>query len=119
MRVVPQLIADGRYTRASLGLESDEDINERFKRASGINGVFVLGVEPGSAAERAGLTAAYRSAGGVVPGDVIVAFNGRPVSRVGDLLARVDDFEVGETVELTVMRGGEERKVSLRLAAGS
>jgi S1-C subfamily serine protease len=118
MRVVPQLIANGRYTRASLGVESDEELNERFKRASGIDGVFVLRVEPGSAAQRAGLTAAYRTENGVVPGDVIVALNGTPVSRVGDLLARIDDFRVGQRVELTVLRGGARREVSIELAPG-
>jgi S1-C subfamily serine protease len=119
MRVVPQLIANGRYTRASLGVDSDEELNERFKRASGIDGVFVMRVEPGSTAERAGLVAAQRTNRGVVPGDVIVALNGRPVSRVGDLLARIDDFRVGQDVELTVLRGGEQRTVSIELAAGS
>jgi S1-C subfamily serine protease len=119
MRVVPQLIANGRYARPALGAESDEDINERLKRASGVDGVFILQVDPGSAAERAGLTAAYRTADGVVPGDVIVALNGRPVSRVGDLLARIDDFRAGQSVELTVVRAGEQRKVSVELGTGS
>lgn len=119
MRVVPQLIASGRYTRASLGVESDDAINERLKLASGIDGVFVLRVEPGSAAERAGLTPAYRTPRGVVPGDVILALNGSPVSRFGDLLARIDDFRVGQRVELTVSSGGEQRRVSIELAAGS
>jgi len=119
MRVVPQLIADGRYTRASLGVESADDINEQLKRASGIEGVFVLQVDPGSAAERAGLVAAQRTRRGVAPGDIIVALEGRPVSRVGDLLARVDDFQVGQSVELTVLRGGAQRTVSLELSAGS
>jgi S1-C subfamily serine protease len=118
MRVVPQLIADGRYTRAVLGVESDEDLNERLKRASGIDGVFILSVDPQSAAARAGLTAAARTPRGVVPGDVIVALNGRPVSRVGDLLARIDDFEVGTNVDLTVLRGEVERSVSVPLEPG-
>jgi S1-C subfamily serine protease len=119
MRVVPQLIANGRYVQPTLGIESEEGINERFKRASGLDGVFVLRVRPGSAAARAGLTAASRTPRGIVPGDVIVALNGRPVSRVGDLLARLDDFRVGQTVELTVLRGGEQRTVRLELEPGS
>src|SRR5690606_15054965 len=68
MRVVPQLIANGRYAQPVLGVESDEELNERLKRLSGINGVFVLGINPGSAAERAGLVPATRSMRGVVPG---------------------------------------------------
>jgi S1-C subfamily serine protease len=118
MRVVPQLIANGRYVRAALGVESDDDINERLKRVSGVDGVFILSVDPGSAAERAGLVAASRSGRGVMPGDVIVALNGKLVSRYGDLVARLDDFAVGERVELTLVRGGEQRTVSIALEAG-
>lgn len=117
MRVVPQLITRGRYAQPGLGIESDEELNERLKRASGIDGVFILGINPGSAAERAGLTTATRSIGGVVPGDVIVALNGRPVSRFGDLLARLDDFQVGQSVELTLSRGRATRKLRLQLDA--
>ena len=119
MRVVPQLISEGRYTRPSLGVESDDDINDRLKRASGIEGVFVLRVDPGSSADRAGLVAAQRTRRGVAPGDIVTALNGKPVSRVGDLLARLDDFRVGQSVELTLMRGGEERMVRLELEPGS
>src|SRR5690606_12812644 len=72
MRVVPQLIANGRYTRPTLGIESDEDLNGRLKRASGIHGVFILGIDPGSAAKRAGLAAVARTPLGLAPGDVIV-----------------------------------------------
>ncbi|WP_082347993.1 trypsin-like peptidase domain-containing protein [Croceibacterium atlanticum] len=118
MRVVPQLIANGRYTRPALGIESDEEINDRLKRASGIDGVFILSVEPGSAAERVGLVGVQRTRRGILPGDVIVALNSRPVSRLGDLLARLDDFQVGQKVQLTLLRAGEERNVSVDLQPG-
>lgn len=119
MRVVPQLIASGRYIRPTLGIESDEDINDRLKRASGVDGVFILRIEPGSPAALAGLAAAQRSGLGVVPGDVIVALNGKPVSRFGDLLARLDDFKVGQTVDLTLARGEQQRKITIKLEPGS
>jgi S1-C subfamily serine protease len=119
MRVVPQLIASGRYIRPSLGIEGDDDINERLKRASNIEGVFVLKVAPGSAADRAGLVPARRARRGVVPGDIVLALNGTPVDRVGDLLARLDDFAVGERIELTVQRGSAVREITLELEAGN
>lgn len=118
MRVVPQLIADGRYTRPTLGIDSDENVNDRLKRASGVEGVFVLRVEPGSAADRAGLTAAQRTRRGVVPGDIITALNGERVTRVGELLARLDDFRIGQSVEVTLLRGREERTARLELEPG-
>ena len=119
MRVVPQLIAEGRYTRPTLGIESDDDINDRLKRASGIDGVFILRVDPGSAADRAGIIPAQRTRRGVAPGDIVTAINGVPVSRVGDLLARLDDYRVGQTVVLTLVRGEAERTARLTLEAGS
>ncbi|KEO91090.1 2-alkenal reductase [Erythrobacter longus] len=119
MRVVPQLIENGRYIRPTLGIESDDDINDRLKRAADIEGVFVLRVAPGSVADRAGLIPARRTRRGVVPGDIVVALNGRPVDRVGDLLARLDDFSVGERVELTLLRSGDRRRVNLQLEAGN
>ncbi|WP_265561705.1 S1C family serine protease [Sphingomicrobium arenosum] len=117
MRVVPQLIAEGRYTRPSLGIGSDENFNNRLKRASGIEGVFVLEVEPGSPAARAGLEPARRTRRGVDPGDVVTAIDGQPVTRLGELLARLDDYEVGEEVALTIVRDGQRRNVRLRLGA--
>lgn len=119
MRVVPQLIEKGRYIRPSLGIGSDDDINDRLKRAADIDGVFVLRVAPGSAADKAGLTPARRTRRGVAPGDIIVALNGKPVDRVGDLLARLDDFSVGQSVKLTLLRGGERREVQLQLEPGN
>ncbi|WP_234035716.1 S1C family serine protease [Erythrobacter insulae] len=119
MRVVPQLITNGRYIRPTLGIESDEDINDLLKRASGTDGVFILRVDPRSAAERAALIPAQRTRRGIAPGDVIVGLNGEPVSRLGDLLARLDDFEVGQKVKLTLSRDGKEREVSIELEPGS
>lgn len=119
MRVVPQLIAEGRYTRPTLGIESDDEINDRLKRASGIDGVFILRVDPGSAADRAGIIPAQRTRRGVAPGDIVTAINEVPVSRVGDLLARLDDYRVGQTVVLTLVRGEAERTARLTLEVGS
>ena len=68
-----------------------------------IEGVFVLRVPPDSAAEQAGLVSARIAAdGSFVPGDVIVAVDGKPVAGVGELLGRLDDYKVGDTVRLTV-----------------
>ncbi len=86
----------------------------------GVEGVFVLRVAPGSAAERAGLRgAAVGSDGGIAGGDVIVAVEGRRVDTVGKLLARLDDFAIGDTVSLDVVRDGIERQVRVTLQPGA
>lgn len=118
MRVVPQLIKTGRYVRPALGIEADEALNERLSALTGIEGVFVLRVAPGSAADKAGLRGVTRSAEGLVPGDVIVAVEGKPVTSVAQLLARLDDYRVGDTVRVTLRRGEDIREVAVTLQPG-
>ncbi|HNF92442.1 MAG TPA: trypsin-like peptidase domain-containing protein [Accumulibacter sp.] len=118
MRVVPQLIKSGRYIRPALGVEADEALNRRLAAATGIAGVFVLRVQPGSAAEKAGLAGVTVSAHSIVPGDIIVAINDKPVDDVATLLARVDDYRMGDVVQLTLRRGAQTRKVDVTLQPG-
>jgi Trypsin-like serine proteases, typically periplasmic, contain C-terminal PDZ domain len=118
MRVVPQLIKTGRYIRPALGIEADERINERLAAATGIQGVFVLRVTPGSAAEKAGLRGILVGPSGIEPGDVIVAMEGKAVRSLSQLLSRLDDHKVGDTVRLTVRRGEETREVAVTLLPG-
>jgi S1-C subfamily serine protease len=118
-RVVPQLIRDGRYIRPALGISIDEGINRRLVAMTRTPGVFVLQVAPGSAAEQAGLLAAsIGSRGEFVAGDVITAVDGRGVSSVGELLGRLDDHAVGDTVQLQVLRGGSKVEIPVTLQPG-
>ncbi|GIX20504.1 MAG: 2-alkenal reductase [Erythrobacter sp.] len=117
-RVVPQLIRQGRYIRPSLGILGDEAANALLEQRSGIAGVFVLGVEPGSPAAKAGIVPARREGEAIVPGDIITALDGKPVAGLAELAARLDDRAVGETVELTLQRGTAQRKLRLTLAPG-
>jgi len=119
-RVVPQLISQGRYIRPALGVELDEGLNQRLSRLLQVEGVVVLRVLPGSAAAAAGLQGASISReGGIVAGDVILAVDGKPVDSVAKLTARLDDFQVGDTVRLTLLRGGARVEVPLSLQAGA
>ncbi len=118
-RVVPQLIRSGKYTRPTLGIELDEGLNERLKNFTGVNGIFILRIYPGSAAERAGLKSVRVSGDGdVVPGDVITAIGARPVDTVGKLLARLDEHAVGDRVKLTVLREGRTLEIAVDLQEG-
>jgi len=85
-----------------------------------VQGVVVLRVAPGSAAANAGLQGASVSRdGGVVAGDIIVAVEGRRVESVGKLLGLLDDYSVGDTVKLAVVRDGREREVAVTLQPGA
>lgn len=119
MRVVPQVIKTGRYIRPALGIEVDEGLNQRLAGVTGIRGVFVLRIAPGSAAEKAGLTGVRIGAEGLIGGDVITAVEGKAVNSTPALLARLDDFKVGDTVRLTVRRGEDTREVAVTLQPGA
>jgi S1-C subfamily serine protease len=117
-RVVPQLIAQGRYIRPSLGITLDADINRTLTRQMGVEGVVVLRVLPGSPAESAGLRGTQVDRrGSIVPGDVIVAVNGRTVESVATLHAILDDYRIGDEVTLRVSRAGREMETSVVLQA--
>jgi len=119
-RVVPQLIARGTYIRPTLGIEVDEDLNRLITQRLGRSGVAVLRVAPGSAAARAGLQGVRpQPDGAVLPGDIVVAVDGRAVESVPRLLGRLDDYDVGDTVRLTVLRDNKTREVALTLQGGN
>jgi S1-C subfamily serine protease len=117
MRVVPQLIHNGRYTRPSLGIEMDESINQRVMRVLDVKGVAVLAVPRGSAGQAAGLQALRVSRGEIIGGDLITAVNGTAVDSVARLESRRDDFPVGGRVTLDVWRQGKKLKLEATLQA--
>jgi putative serine protease PepD len=81
-----------------------------------------LGVEGVDATgERAGAQIASVSAGspadaaGLAEGDVVVALDGDAVASMIDLAAKVRTHQPGDAVDLTVVRDGRERSVSVTL----
>ncbi len=103
-----------------LGVEADEGVNRRLAQIHKMKGVVILKVTPNSAAAKAGLKAATVARdGSLVPGDIIVAIQGQPVESVGKLIGLLDDFKVGETIRLTILRGDAKSEVRVTLQAGS
>jgi len=130
-RIVNQIIRYGRVQRASIGVQVADDgilrdlarrINSRAAGSQGRRipeGVLVMGVNPGSAAERAGIRSTMRAPnGGVVVGDIILSVGSEPTAQVEDLLSAVEQRRIGEAVEVQVYRGAgtaEEEEVTLRV----
>jgi S1-C subfamily serine protease len=82
-------------------------------------GVLVMNVVEDSPAEQAGLKGAGvgMGQGRFVSADVIVAVNGAPVSTMEELVSEIQRGQVGDTLNLTVVRGGEREEVPVTLAA--
>ena len=115
-RILRSLIENGRVIRADLGL------TRVYRRGDGL---LVLGVAEGGPADRAGVKAIgmklLRYGGGVIRrldpaiADVILAIDGKRVTSVDELLTEVESHAPGETVNLTIERGGKTIEVPVRL----
>jgi 2-alkenal reductase len=98
-RIVPELIAKGRVPTPGIGIVAgDEDIATR----TGVHGLIVGEVVPGSPAARAGLKGIDEEAGKL--GDVIVGVNDRTVARLSDFTDALEKTKIGDTVSLKVQR---------------
>ena len=119
-RIVPQLIARGKYIRPGLGIAVDEGLNRTAMEQLRVGGVLILRVTPGSPAAAVGLRGVeFAPDGSMVPGDIIVAVDGRPVESVARLLARLDDHQAGDRVRLTILRDGRKVEVTVTLVGGA
>ena len=122
-RVVPELIARGHYSHSWLGV-SGYSITLELVEAMNLPtelGVLIGSVEPGSPAEKAGLTGGVEQvnvAGQpmLAGGDIVLAINGVTVNRFDDLINYLaSQTGVGDVVTLTVLRGGQQTDVSIKL----
>lgn len=113
-RVVPQLIEFGRVRRPKLGIGT-RDVNT-LRNMPVSDGVLILQVAPGGAAAVAGLRETTQSMdGGVELGDIIVAIDGDKVSNQDDLFRILDKHQIGDSVNVEVVREGRRVTVPLRL----
>ncbi len=112
-RIVPQLIRYKKVIQPGLGIQPAED---SLARQIGIEGVLVLRVEPNSAAAQAGIqpTRLDREEN-VILGDIIVSLGGQKVSNLNDLYKALDRFQVGDTVQVEILRDGRKRTVRVKL----
>jgi S1-C subfamily serine protease len=117
-RVVPQIIRHGKYSRPAMGIELDEAVNRRLTAALDVKGVVILRVKPGSPAAAAGLKGVTLTRGGVVPGDIITAVDGKAVDSVGKFAARLDEYKAGDRIRLTLLRQGKISEVTVTLQPG-
>ena len=96
------LIKEGRIRRSWIGVAGQTvPIHQRvvrFHRLAVDHGVLVAGIEPGSPASRAGLR----------EGDVIVAFEGEPVSGIDELHRHLVAKLIGIPSSITVIRYAEK-----------
>ncbi len=112
--VVPQVIRHGRLIRPGLGISiAPRKLAEEFE----LPGVLVLNVQPGSTAAKAGLRGTRQVRGGLILGDSILTVNGKPVHNYNELRDAFEQYQVGDSVTLTVLRDGVEQELIVILEA--
>ncbi len=118
-RIVPSLIDQGEYTYSYMGVSFDDEVSLSDQAQFDLpqtQGAYVVGVSANSPASRAGLQAADPNTGR--GGDLVVAIDGRPVRDFNELNSYlVFSTEPGQTIDLTVLRDGDEVTLPLTLGA--
>src|SRR5881398_2369707 len=108
--VMDQLVKTGHVERAVMGI-GITDADENDAAAVGLKQITGVGVrsysDDDSPAKKAGIEL----------GDVIVALDGQPIDNTPQLQQKVAFKKPGESVEITVLRqGGERKTITVRLA---
>ena len=116
-RVVPELLRSGEVRRPKLGISSRNV--EMLKRQIELpvdQGVVIWQVAPGEAAANAGLRGLTQTENGDVEiGDIIVGIDGDKVANNDDLYRALDKHQLGDTVQVQIMRNGRRMSVAVRL----
>jgi S1-C subfamily serine protease len=114
-RIVPQLVRGEKLKKPGLGIQW---VPEYAVSRLGLEGVLILNVTPGSAADKAGLQPTRRdSFDNLILGDLIVGADGKPIRNVNDLFRVLDAHEVGDTVRFTIVRNNRKAEVEIQLQA--
>lgn len=90
-------LMDARNLTSSGGLSIFEDWN---------TGVFVQSVEKGGNAANAG----------ILPGDQILKIGEKTISSSDDVIAAMQSYKVGDTVQVIVSRNGQTKQIPIKIA---
>ncbi len=119
--MIPEMIETGSYSFPYMGAGFASEGNTALILSEmgydeTVTGAYVSNVVEGQPSERAGLISADPVSG--FNGDLITAIDGTPIHGFDDLNAfLVFNTTVGQTIDLTVLRDGEEITLPLTLSA--
>ena len=116
-RIIPQLIRSGEVRRPKLGIfPRDVAPLANQIRMPVSEGVLIVQVQPGGGAANAGLRGTVQTEEGDIEfGDIIVGIEGEKVKNNDDLFKVLDKHQVGDTVNVEVVRNGRHLTVPVRL----
>jgi len=124
-RIIPALIENGKFQYPFLGMSSTDGLTLVQQKNLGLPetpGAYVTDVVAGGPADKGGVVGDKASTGNQRTlqggGDLIVAIDGHPVKAFADVLSYlVNHADVGQTITLTVVRGGANKDLQVTLGA--
>lgn len=106
-KAAEDLVNEGKVVRAGLGAIV-QGLTPPMAKSFGLDtteGALLAGVNPGSAAEKAGLKA----------GDIVLAIDAEKITGAGDLVAKLYTHQPGDTVNVTILRNGTQSTLPVTL----
>jgi S1-C subfamily serine protease len=120
--VAKQIEENGKVEHAYLGIEGGS-VTPELARALNLpveHGVLVASVAKGGPADKAGIeggntSATIEGAEVTLGGDIITKLEGKSISTIEDLVNVINGKQPGDKLEVTVMRGGNEKSFTVTL----
>ncbi len=108
--IIEQIIRDGSFSTVYVGI-TGIDV-ETYEMGYGIDliadyGVVIIETMKNSPASEAGMQ----------PNDVVIAIDGKKIEDMSELKRKLYDYKDGDKSEFTILRNGEELKLTLTLKA--
>lgn len=119
----PQETESGNARLGIVGLSVTPPVAEAMDLPATQTGVLIEQIEQGSTADMANLRGSYKPATVdgrqiLVGGDIIIAFDDRPVETLADLQNALQQANPDDNVSLRILRDGEQMEVSVTLGEG-
>jgi putative serine protease PepD len=106
-RIAKEIIATGHAHNAYVGVSLDPTVSGGAAVAKSASTNGAAPIVPGGPAAKAGLQ----------PGDVITAVNGSQVADINQFVGTIANYAPGDTVTLSVNRGGQSKSIKLTLGS--
>ena len=105
---IDQILEHGEVKRGQLGViiqDLSRELAEAFDIDKQQRGVVIAGVQPGSAADSAGLEA----------GDIVISIDGEPVESSAQLRNEIGQRRIGQKLRITILRDGKTKVVQAKV----
>jgi S1-C subfamily serine protease len=120
--VAKQIEENGKVEHAYLGIEGGS-VTPELSKALNLpveKGVLVASVAKDGPADKAGIeggntSATIEGAEVTLGGDIITELDGKPVGDMEDLIHTIEGKRPGDELEVTVVRGGDEKSLTVTL----